>query len=250
MKKLIVLAFFLPACGASNIGPTPVPTPPPKKSVPPPNFMHGWFVSSDGIVGRAEPGHTYVVVPSWGSSGGAVARELETKEAFAIVSAHGDLVFGHPEPTWAVRFDRLETEFLKAASDTGLLLGVYVEDEPLANGFPGGIPAVIRAIELVRSRGYKTMMAETWTSWRAKERWDRRRPPVDWFGVTAYYENWDLISKPDGGVADPSFDVIFADGQHYERDCSLAVRLNKQGCIGWSLDLGSTSEKIVVPRLE
>jgi hypothetical protein len=192
--------------------------------------MRGYFVSGAGLIGRAQPGQTYIVVPSWGEDAAAIAAELERKDAWALVSAHH--VFGNPRHTWAGDWARTRAWF-QPIERSGRLLGVYVVDEPFHNGIAGGQASIEDAVAMVRGAGYRTMIAETYAMWRRFH----YRPPVDFFGITGYEP--DPFFRVQEAYADSKLNVVFGSASEPAKWCSPAMTASKVGCFLWSMDMGT-----------
>jgi len=144
-----------------------------------PLFAVGAFAASrDAPEAAAHEGNVVLVVPSYAEDAEAVALALEASDKQAILSAHH--VFGGPRDQWEDGWAQT-LQWAAPLRSRGLVAAIYVVDEPLANG----IPAAERdeAIAIVRTAGYKTMIAE----YIGNARNDVTGPQqVDYYGVTAY----------------------------------------------------------------
>ena len=227
----LVLAFT--GCGGSGEvgGPSDGSSPAPAVMAPvAPARMVGYFVTPAGARDAASPGGVNIVLPSWGQDAGAVASSLVASNAFALVSAHH--VFSNPPDTWERDWQHTK-EWMAPIQSTGRLLGIYVIDEPFGGEIRVSRGNVEAAVARVQADGYRTMVAEVFHWYRAKGQW---RPPVTWFGVTAYYDKFDYVE--DAYRNDPNLDVVFGTTQDEEPWRELAARRGKH-LFFWSWDLGA-----------
>lgn len=169
MRLLLPFALLLSACGGSAPTAPEIPTEEPTvlRLAPVPAYFEGFYV--EGRFASEPPGSGHVYIMSWGD-------DLNAIQVPGFVSTHCCLWSGG-------RFDssqwnRIEEEWLRPLMERGLLMGVYLVDEP--NGYGISDEEVARGAEFVRQRGYPTMAVRQWGN-RSKG-----RLPVDYYGVTAY----------------------------------------------------------------
>jgi len=154
----------------------------------------------------AQAGNVVLVVPSYADDPELVAAAIQANGKVAIVSMHH--VFGGPRATWDTGWARTR-DWMAPLERRGLVAAVYAIDEPLH----AGIPASRRdeAIGIVRSAGYRTMVAE-WVD----EALRNPRPPSDLFGVTAYdwpgYGSWTIERATEAYRTHPDWNVAIGQG--------------------------------------
>jgi hypothetical protein len=224
MKYTLVLLLPLVGCsGRAPTGPSPVPTPTPVAQIPPPPLMQGYFVSSSAAPGAITPGSvSIVVISAWSDSADQIAAALTSRGAWAFVACADQ----HPGGCdWVAT-----RKWLQPIEKTGRLTGIYVADEPLADGWTKD--QVVTAVQMVAKDGYKTMVAEGINAYRDNGHW---RPPCTWFGVTAYYDP--LLWVLDLYQHDPNLDVVFGDIGAAAKWRDFAGWVQRPLFL-WSFDLG------------
>lgn len=179
----VLLALLLTGCGRGGAvsGPDPVTDAAavvlPARQAALPARLYGAFTSSADVPEMAaQAGNVVLVVPTYADDPETVAAAIQANGKVAIVSMHH--VFGGPRATWDAGWARTR-EWMAPLESRGLVAAIYVIDEPLH----AGIPAARRdeAIGIVRSAGYRTMLAEG-----VDRAIVSARPPVDLYGVTCY----------------------------------------------------------------
>jgi len=138
-----------------------------------PQFMLGYFAGSADTP-EIQSANMVLVIPTYVDDPEKVAAAMQAHRQLAIVSMHH--VFGNPRETWTQGWKQTR-EWMAPLERAGLVIGVYVVDEPIANGNQNAA----EAISIVRGAGYRTMIGENY-AWGYRE----PRPPVDWYGITCY----------------------------------------------------------------
>ena len=211
IASVVVLAISVAACGGRSLTePDPgVAAPPPgqvAQAALPPHIFGAFAASADVPEIGPQGGNVVVVVPSYSDDPERVALALQGNGKTAIVTAHH--VFGNPRAGWVAGWQQLR-EWMRPLEARGLVAAVYVVDEPLHNG----IPAATRdeAIAIVRSAGYRTIVAEG-----IDRAIGAARPPVDLYGVTCYdwpgYGGWSQARCLTAYRDRPSWDLVIGQG--------------------------------------
>lgn len=169
MRWLLPFALLVAACGGSAPTTPEIPTEEPQtfRLAPIPAYFEGFYV--EGRHASEPPGMGHIYVLSWGDN-------LDAIRVPGFVSTHCCLWSGGRfDPA---QWDRIEDEWLRPLAERGMLMGVYLVDEPNGNGISD--EEVARGSSFVRQRGYPTMAVREWGYHR------KGRLPVDYYSVTAY----------------------------------------------------------------
>lgn len=220
MRNSFVLSLTLTvvvALGCGRSGSVTGPDTDPAASVSPvtlparqasiPAHLFGAFTSSADVPEMAaQAGNVVLVVPTYADDSELVAAAIQANGKVAVVSTHH--VFGGPRATWDAGWKRTR-EWMAPLEARGLVVAIYVVDEPLH----AGIPAAVRdeAIAIVRAAGFKTMLAEG-----VDRAIVSARPPVDLYGVTCYtwpgVGSWSLERCLTAYRDRPSWNLVIGQG--------------------------------------
>jgi hypothetical protein len=202
MRWLLPLALLLFACSGTTPTDPEIPTEEPLPVLAPiPAYFEGFYV--EGPHASEPPGSGHIYLMGWGD-------DLTQIRVPGFVSVHCCM---WDYNTWKFdpsHWDRIKKEWLDPLTGRGLLMGIYLVDEP--EGYGISWDEVARAHEFVSSRGYPTMAASVnqhqkrlpvdyWSaviySWGTKKEWARdwhRTSDSDWIVGQAFdagpgYEN-------------------------------------------------------------